>query len=56
MIFSFNIISITVIATGFDTAVRKRRSQEAGSSKIREFPVRKFDNDELDIPAFLRRR
>jgi cell division protein FtsZ len=50
-------ISITVIATGFDTAVRKRRSQEARrASKIREFPVRKFDNDELDIPAFLRQR
>jgi cell division protein FtsZ len=49
-------VSITVIATGFDTVVRKRRSQEARSSKIRDFPVRKFDNDELDIPAFLRQR
>jgi cell division protein FtsZ len=48
-------ISITVIATGFDAVARQHR-QEAKSSKIREFPVRKFDNDELDIPAFLRRR
>ena len=49
-------ISITVIATGFDAVARQRRPQEARASKIREFPVRKFDNDELDIPAFLRRR
>ena len=48
-------ISITVIATGFDAAARGHR-QEGRPSKIREFPVRKFDNDELDIPAFLRRR
>jgi cell division protein FtsZ len=48
-------ISITVIATGFDAVARQHR-QEAKSSKIREFPVRKFDSDELDIPAFLRRR
>jgi cell division protein FtsZ len=48
-------ISITVIATGFDAAARQHR-QEAKASKIREFPVRKFDSDELDIPAFLRRR
>jgi cell division protein FtsZ len=48
-------ISITVIATGFDAAARGHR-QEVRPSKIREFPVRKFDNDELDIPAFLRRR
>jgi cell division protein FtsZ len=49
-------ISITVIATGFDGVVQKHKSQEARSPKIREFPVRRFDNDELDIPAFLRQR
>jgi cell division protein FtsZ len=48
-------ISITVIATGFDAVARPQR-QEVKASKIREFPVRKFDNDDLDIPAFLRRR
>ncbi len=48
-------ISITVIATGFDTVAQQHR-QEARASKVREFPVRKFDNDDLDIPAFLRRR
>ncbi len=49
-------ISITVIATGFDTVAQQHRPREARASKIREFPVRKFDNDDLDIPAFLRRR
>jgi len=49
-------VSITVIATGFDTAAQQNRPQEARASKIREFPVRKFDNEDLDIPAFLRRR
>jgi len=46
-------IQITVIATGFDGAVRRQASLPA--SNIREFPVPAFDGDNLDIPAFLRR-
>jgi len=47
-------IRITVIATGFDGV--KKRLAAPKSSKIREFPIPAFDNDNLDIPAFLRRR
>ena len=47
-------IQITVIATGFD-GVTKRLSL-AQDSRVREFPVPAFDNDNLDIPTFLRRR
>jgi cell division protein FtsZ len=47
-------IRLTVIATGFDGI--KKRLTLADSSKIREFPVPPFDQDNLDIPAFLRRR
>jgi cell division protein FtsZ len=47
-------IQITVIATGFDAA--QKRQIRTDSSKIREFPVPAFDGDDLDIPAFLRRR
>ncbi|MGB5931567.1 MAG: cell division protein FtsZ [Anaerolineae bacterium] len=46
-------IQITVIATGFDGAVRRQASLPA--SNIREFPVPAFDGDDLDIPTFLRR-
>ncbi|MFB0546378.1 MAG: cell division protein FtsZ, partial [Anaerolineae bacterium] len=53
-------IRITVIATGFDTAARQQKLRVSGApttaSKIREFPVRTFDREDLDIPAFLRRR
>ena len=47
-------IQITVIATGFDGV--KKRLPITDSAKIREFPVPPFDNDNLDIPTFLRRR
>lgn len=47
-------IQITVIATGFDGA--KKRLSLSRDSKIREFPIPPFDNDNLDIPTFLRRR
>lgn len=46
-------IQITVIATGFDGA--QKRLSVAKGSKIREFPIPPFDNDNLDIPTFLRR-
>ncbi|MCD6291676.1 MAG: cell division protein FtsZ [Anaerolineae bacterium] len=47
-------IRITVIATGFDS-VAERREPQRGEGKTIEFPVRTFDRDDLDIPAFLRR-
>lgn len=47
-------IRITVIATGFDGT--KKHLPVADNSKIRPFPIPAFDNDNLDIPAFLRRR
>jgi cell division protein FtsZ len=51
-------IKITVIATGFETAAAQKRPYVAGSDtrKTIEFPVRQFDRNDLDIPAFLRRR
>jgi len=45
-------IQITVIATGVDG----RRSHRMPITKIREFPIRTAEGDELDIPPFLRRR
>jgi cell division protein FtsZ len=48
-------IRITVIATGFD-AMSQRKPYVAGKRKTIEFPVQRFDQDDLDIPAFLRRQ
>ncbi|MFQ5812715.1 MAG: cell division protein FtsZ [Anaerolineae bacterium] len=45
-------IQITVIATGFD--VTDQRKPTAAKRAI-EFPVRTFDREDIDIPAFLRR-
>ncbi len=47
-------IQITVIATGFDGTERRRPVAAAAKRPI-EFPVRAFDKDDVDIPAFLRR-
>ena len=62
-------IHITVIATGFDAATQHRptviRNLAARSAEpkvapravpVSEFPVRVLDNENLDIPAFLRKR
>jgi cell division protein FtsZ len=62
-------IRITVIATGFDSATQQRptpvRTATVPASKPRvapravpaaEFPTRVLDTENLDIPAFLRRR
>ncbi len=53
-------IQITVIATGFDQSGRaqeKPRTPGATTgAKTIDFPVRSFDSDDLDIPAFLRRQ
>jgi len=46
-------LRITVIATGFDSMAAQQ--QQTTSSKTIEFPSRDFDNEDLDIPAFLRR-
>ena len=45
-------IQITVIATGFD--VTDQRKPIVAKRAI-EFPVRTFDREDIDIPAFLRR-
>ncbi len=45
-------IQITVIATGFDVA---EQHKPAVTKRAIEFPVRAFDREDIDIPAFLRR-
>lgn len=45
-------IKITVIATGFDVAEQRKPPV---AKRAAEFPVRAFDREDLDIPAFLRR-
>jgi len=49
-------IRITVIATGFDQAEPRPRPSRATFSESVEFPMPAFDKDDLEIPAFLRRR
>ncbi len=49
-------IRITVIATGFDAASRRKAEAVSVAKPTIEFPVRTFDQDDMDIPAFLRRR
>jgi len=44
---------ITLIATGFEAHEGRIL---APAKRIEDFPVRTFDRDKLDIPAFLRRR
>lgn len=50
-------VEITVIATGFNAEVRTQgRPYAAHPRKMIEFPVaRSLENEDLDIPAFLRR-
>jgi cell division protein FtsZ len=48
-------VRITVIATGFD-AISQRKPYIAGKKKTIDFPVQRFDQDDIDIPAFLRRK
>jgi len=45
-------IQITVIATGFDVADQRKPTV---AKRAIEFPVRTFDREDIDIPAFLRR-
>ncbi|HIC92797.1 MAG TPA: cell division protein FtsZ [Anaerolineae bacterium] len=49
-------IRITVIATGFDAASQRKAGAVSVAKPSIEFPVRTFDQDDMDIPAFLRRR
>jgi cell division protein FtsZ len=48
-------LQITVIATGFDAeASTERRPYSARVRKTIDFPVRSYNDEDLDIPAFLR--
>lgn len=50
-------IQITVIATGFNAEARSQAKPFAvHPRKTIEFPVRSYENEDLDIPSFLRRR
>ena len=57
-------IQITVIATGFSALARHQTGAgqavgnvvTAPARKTIDFPVRQFDREDLDIPAFLRKR
>ncbi len=57
-------IQITVIATGFSATAKRQTGAgqavgnvvSAPGRKTIDFPVRQFDRDDLDIPAFLRKR
>ncbi|GFN24069.1 MAG: cell division protein FtsZ [Thermoanaerobacteraceae bacterium] len=47
-------IRVTVIATGFEGQRRESAAKQAAAT--REMDIKNFDLDDLDIPAFLRRR
>jgi cell division protein FtsZ len=52
-------IQITVIATGFEQQTKpvgKAASRPMPGSKTIDFPMRSVDSDDLDIPAFLRKK
>jgi len=49
-------IRITVIATGFDGADPRPRTARTTMSESVEFTLPTYDKDDLEIPAFLRRR
>jgi cell division protein FtsZ len=51
-------LQITVIATGFDGNARANRTPREAPSrpgKTIEFPVKGYDQNDLDVPPFLRR-
>ena len=48
-------ISVTVIATGFDSTDQERRSADSARPK-KPLDIKPFATDDLEIPAFLRRR
>jgi len=51
-----NTVRITLIATGFDAGQRPPKAARVPARETLERPVPVFDKDDLEIPAFLRRR
>ena len=59
-------LQVTVIATGFSAVAKRQTNTGQGQAvgnvvtapgrKTIDFPVRQFDREDLDIPAFLRKR
>lgn len=49
-------VRITLIATGFDAGQRPQKAARAPVREALERPMPAFDKDDLEIPAFLRRR
>jgi len=49
-------VRITVVATGFDGAEPRAKAQNVEQEESVEFPMPSFDKDDLEVPAFLRRR
>ncbi len=49
-------VRITLIATGFDAGQRSQKAARVPARETLERPVPVFDKDDLEIPAFLRRR
>lgn len=49
-------VRITLIATGFDAGQRPPKAARTPAREVLERPVPVFDKDDLEIPAFLRRR
>lgn len=49
-------VRITLIATGFDAGQRPQKAARAPVRETLERPMPAFDKDDLEIPAFLRRR
>jgi cell division protein FtsZ len=49
-------VRITVVATGFDSTEPRPRPIRAAAKEPVEFPLPAFDKEDLEIPAFLRRR
>jgi len=47
-------VRVTVIATGFDSKLPRR--EKAERIKVPEIEIKQFTGDELDIPAFLRKK
>ncbi|MDN5325563.1 MAG: cell division protein FtsZ [Moorella sp. (in: firmicutes)] len=49
-------IRVTVIATGFEGKAAEQAADQAAATREAELDVKPFNIDDLDIPAFLRRR
>ena len=49
-------LRVTVIATGFEERTDARAQKADRQSTTDEFDIKPFATDDLDIPAFLRRK